>query len=348
MNIRVIILVFMPLVQGSASQAVTECVADATGKSDSTQAFTSCLASTPAGDVYVPAGQYKILGSITKNRSQNLIGAGSKASVFICESTAAPCIVIADTEGPNLYADSRIQDLALQGPGTNNSSIGIFFGGDPSGHSSPVGAYADSASLTNVRISGFNRGVEFGNNSWANKFVRTLIFANSTGIYVPTGLANSGENLGLTDSLIFNNSVFGLDDHGRSEWMVSGSSFDYNGTAIEFFGATIHAVNSHFEQSGGHLMIQPYGYASLSIKDSEIIIQANTGSDPYILSTWPQWLNIAIDNVSIWSNHPIQYFMRSQGTIVGTISGLYGNGNKMITSLSDKQTQAVIASTSAF
>src|ERR1700733_11309659 len=54
MKIPVIILVFMPLVQG-ARQTVTECVADATGKNDSTQAFTSCLATTPAGDVYVPA-----------------------------------------------------------------------------------------------------------------------------------------------------------------------------------------------------------------------------------------------------------------------------------------------------
>ena len=181
-----------------------------------------------------------------------------------------------------------------------------------------------------------------------NKVVRSLVFANAVGLYVPQGVVDSGENIGLTDTDIFNNRDLGLYDQGKFEWMFSGVSFDYNGTAVEFFGSTIHAVNCHFEQSGGQVFFQPYGYANLSIRDSEILVQANSGSDKYILSTWPQLLNLSITNVSVWSNHPIQYFMRVQGTVTGSITQLYGNGNKMIGALSDAPSQAVLSANSMF
>lgn len=193
-----------------------------------------------------------------------------------------------------------------------------------------------------VRILGFNHGIEWGNNAWLNKLIRTLVFANAVGLYVPAGLGNSGEAIGITDSAIFNNGTNGIEDHSDFEWMLSGVSFDYNGTAVEIFGSTDHSVNCHFEQSGGQVFFQPYGSADLSIRDSEILIQASSGSDKYILSTWPQSLSISIDNVSVWSNHPIQYFMRVQGTVTGTITNLYGNGNKMIQALSDAPSQAVL------
>lgn len=332
----------------SAGASVTQCGADPTGKSDSTSAFNVCLKEVPAGDLWVPAGDYTILGTIVKNRNQNLIGAGSKASILQCESATAPCLVVADTISGVDYGESRVQDLTLQGPGGGNSSIGVFLGGDPADKFSSSSAYADSASFMNVRITGFNYGIEWGNNSWMNKLVRTLVFGNTVGLYVPTGMSNSGENIGVTDSAIFNNAEYGLEDNGDFEWMFSGVSFDYNGTAVEFLGSTIHAVNCHFEQSGGQVFLQPYGSADLSIRDSEILVQANSGSDKYILSTWPQTLNLSIDNVSIWSNHPVQYFMRVQGTVTGAITHLYGNANKMINKLSDATSQAVLTANSVF
>jgi Pectate lyase superfamily protein len=327
--------------------SVIECGADASGQADSTAAFAKCIKAVPDGDIWIPAGTYKIAGSIVKSRNQNLIGVGSKASILLCQSTTAPCVIVGDTTGGvNNYSDSRLQDLTIQGPGTNNSSIGVFLGGDPAGRISSSNAFADSASLVNVRILGFNHGIEWGNNAWFNKLTRTLVFANAVGLYVPAGVSNSGENIGLTDSAIFNNTEYGLEDNGDFEWMLSGTSFDYNGTAVEFLGSTIHAVNCHFEQNGGQVFFQPYGYADLSIKDSEILVQAGSGSDTYVLSTWPQYLNISIDNVSVWSNHPIQYFMRVQGTVTGTITNLYGNGNTMIGALSNTPSQAVLSGSS--
>jgi hypothetical protein len=338
--------VVAPLIAGSS---VTQCGADPTGQTDSTAAFNACFKAVPNGDIWVPAGEYKIAGTIVKSRNQNLIGAGSKASTLLCQSTTAPCVVVADTTGGvNNYADSRLQDLTLQGPGSNNTSIGVFLGGDPAGRVSPSNAYADSASFVNVRILSFNYGVEWGNNAWLNKFTRTLVFSNAVGLYVPRGVGDSGENISLTDSAIFNNGDYGIQDNGNFEWMFSGVSFDYNGTAIEFFGSTIHAVNCHFEQNGGQVFFQPYGYADLSIRDSEILVQASIGSDKYILSTWPQVLNLSVDNVSVWSNHPIQYFMRVQETVTGAITHLYGNGNKMVGALSDAPSQVVLTGNSMF
>jgi hypothetical protein len=328
--------------------SVIQCGADPTGERDSTGAFASCLKAVPSGDVWVPLGNYKILGTIVKNRNQNLIGAGSKASILQCESTTAPCLVVADTISGVDYGESRLQDLTLQGPGTGNSSIGVFLGGDPAGKFSSSAAFGDSASFMNVRITGFTYGIEWGNNTWLNKLVRTLVFGNTVGLYVPAVMSNSGENIGVTDSAIFNNAQYGLEDNGDFEWMFSGVSFDYNGTAIEFLGSTIHAVNCHFEQSGGQVFLQPYGDADLSIRDSEILVQADSGSDKYILSTWPQTLNLSIDNVSIWSNHPVQYFMRVQGTVAGAITHLYGNANKMIGALSDAVSQAVLTANLVF
>lgn len=328
--------------------SVVQCGADPTGQNDSTAAFTSCLQGVEAGNIWVPSGKYKISGTIVKTRNQNLIGAGSKASVLQCQSTTTPCVVVADTTGGTNYTDSRIQDLTLEGPGTDDTSIGVFLGGDPTGQFSPANAYADSASFVNVRITGFNRGIEWGNNAWLNKLVRTLVFSNSVGLYVLAGVTNSGENIGITDSAIFNNGQYGLQDNGNFEWMLSGVSFDYNATAIEFLGSTIHAVNCHFEQNGGQVFFQPYGYADLSIRDSEILVQSASGSDKYILSTWPQVLEISLDNVSVWSNHPIQYLMRVQGTVTGAITHLYGNGNRMVQALSDAPSQAVLSGNSMF
>jgi len=329
---------------------VTPCTADPSGVTDSTPAIAACLKALPAGDIGIPAGKYKIAGTLVKNRAQNLIGAGSKATFLECQLTIAACVVVADTAGgPNNYSDSRIQDLTIQGPGNNTASIGVFLGGDPAGVLSASNAFGDFASFVNTRITGFGHGIQWGNNAWLNKLSHTLVFGNGSGLYVPAGVTGSGENIGLSDSAVFNNAEYGIEDHGNFEWMLSGVSLDYNGYgAFAFYGAHIHALNCHFEQSAGSVFFQPYGTASLAIKDSEILLQATSGSDTYILSTWPQSLNVSIDNVSIWSNHPVQYFMRTQGTVNGNITDLFGNGNKMIQAMSNAASSVVVAASPAF
>ena len=333
--------------------SVAQCKADPGGQKDSTSAFAKCLGKVPAGDILVPYGQYKISGTIVLNRNQNLIGMGSKASVLKCESTNSPCIVAADVAGGvNNYSVSQIENLGVEGPGSSNASIGIYLGGDPAGIISAKNSFADSVNLVAVRVLGFNHGVQWGNNAYVNKIVRSLIFENEVGLYAPLGLKNSGEAISISDSTIFNNKSNGIEDHANFEWMIQGSSFDYNTTAIQFYGSVIHAVNCHFEQNRAQVFFQPWGNASLSIRDSEILIQASEGpgekDDKYILSIWPQALNLVVDNVSIWSNHAVRYFMRMQANVTGTVTNLHGNGNRKIGAFSDTAAKTALKQSEAF
>ena len=274
---------------------------------------------------------------------------GSKASLLKCESTKLPCIVAADTAGGgNNYSVSEIQNLGIEGPGVAGHSVGVLLGGDPESKVISKDAFGDFVNFTGVRITGFNRGVQWGNNAWSNKLFHCAIFGNGSGLFAPKGLQNSGEAISVTDSNIFNNSQYGIEDDSNFEWMIQGTSFDYNGTALVFYGATVHLTNCHLEQQNAQVLFQPYGQAILSIRDTEILVQATKGQEKYILSLWPQSLTIAIDDVSVWSNHPVQYFMRVQGQIGGSITNLHGNGNRNIAALSDAASQAVIVGVHAF
>lgn len=348
-KIILLLALLSPAILNAFQASVAQCNADPSGQRDSTAAFAKCLALVATGDVLVPRGTYNIGGTVVMNRNQNLIGVGSRASVLSCRFSTGPCLVVADAAfGPSNYSVANIENLGIEGPGPDNTSIGIYLGGDPDGRITAKHAFADFVNIIGVRITGFNHGVQWGNNAYVNKIVRSLIFGNDTGLYVPVGLSNSGETISLTDCDIFNNRNNGIEDHGNFEWMIQGSSFDYNGTAIKFYGAHIHVVNSHFEQGGGQVFLQPYGSADLSIRDSEILVQSRTGDDSYVLSTWPQTLNLVIDDVSVWSNHPVHYFMRMQGTITGSVTNLYGNANKKIGAFSDAPGKTSLTPSQAF
>lgn len=339
----------VPAILAAQHVSVLQYHADPSGRKDSTAAFSKCLAAHPAGDIFVPAGTYRITSAITKTRDQNLIGAGAKASILKCEAEDAPCIIASDsTGGVNDYSVSRIENLGIEGPGTENNSIGVYLGGDPAGKITSPRSFADSVNLVDVRVTGFHRGVEWGNNAYVNKIVRSLLFENDVALFVAPGVHNAGEAIGVTDSVIFNNKQNGIEDHGNFEWMIQDTSFDYNQTAIMFYGATIHAVNCHFEQDRAQVFLQPSGMAKLSIRDSEILIQAPSGAEKYILSTWPQALNLVIDNVNVWANHTVRYFMRMQGAVSGGVTNLHGNGNKKIGAFSDDPTRPDLKPSEAF
>lgn len=327
----------------------TSCGADPSGVADSTAAFQSCLNQLPAGDLLIPYGTYRITGSVKKGRNQSLIGMGSKASILKCQGVRVPCVIAGDTAGgPNNYSTTTIRDLGIEGPGVNTESVGVLLGGDPGSKLLSRDAFGDSVSLIGVRITAFHHGVEWGNNAYANKFFQCLIFENGSGFYAPQRLANSGEAISVTDSDVFNNREYGIEDHANFEWMIQGTSFDYNSTAIAFYGSRIHVINCHFEQQGAQVFFQPYGSAILSIRDTEILVQAAMGEDKYILSLWPQSDAIAIDDVDIWSNHPVQYFMRIQGQVGGSIANLHGNGNRKIAALFDAPSHLAISALQAF
>ncbi len=329
--------------------SVIQCDADPTGRQDSGPAFRACLQQHPAGAIFIPGGTFRVDQSIILNRNQSLIGMGSKSSVLKCSGTSSPCVVIADSSfGPNNYAVTNIEKIGIEGPGASTRSIGVYLGGDPAGRISDKNAFADSVVLSSVRITAFKYGIQWGNNAYADKIQTSSIYANDTGLFVSPNLTNSGEAIGITDSTIFNNSHNAIEDHGNFEWMIQGSSFDYNGAAIQFYGAHIHIANCHFEQEQAPVFFEPYGSADLSIRDSTILVQAAAGSDKYILSTWPQSLHLVIDDVSVWSNHPIQFFVHMQGSMTGSVTNLYGNGNNKIDAFSESSKAAALPASQPF
>ncbi len=186
------LLLFPALLQMS----VVKCGADPSGKRDSTAAFAKCLAEHPSGDLFIPVGHYRINGTITKNRNQSLIGMGSKASVLTCEATTQACILAGDSSGGgDNYSVSSIENLGIEGPGPGNASIGIYLGGDPAGKMNASKAFGDAVNLIGVRVTGFNHGIEWGNNAYVNKIIRSLIFKNDVALFVPADSAIPAKEL---------------------------------------------------------------------------------------------------------------------------------------------------------
>jgi hypothetical protein len=320
--------------------------ADPTGAADSTAAVQAALTANPNGTIYFPAqtdGSASIysISSITVLKTQRLLGVGATASQINCTSTTTACIVITDSNSN--YVIGGIDNIYLYGPGTGNSSIGIFLGGDPAGVLGSSGNFADGETFHNIRVSNFNVGVKFGNNAWSDRFDGSTIIGNSTGIDFPGGLSNSGEAIGINDSVIANGTV-GIEDDGGGEFLMTNSSLDYNGTAVSGTAVSgtniiLYASNCHFEQSSGNFVFSPSGGVSLVLNGITFLLESSNGTDTKMINIWPQYASVKIDGASIYSNHPVTYFFwinsGSDSTPVVDIKNISGNGNGEITNLTN-------------
>jgi hypothetical protein len=313
--------------------------ADPTGKQDSTHAFQSALLAHPAGRLYVPAqpngspATYRISAPLHFTRKQGLVGAGAGAVTLTCTSLASPCVTFADTISPVLYAIGSLEGLSISGPGTDNASIGLYLGGDPAGNFSPADAYAPSVSLQQVIISGFHTGIQWGNNAWSNRLIGSEVLGCNTGLYVPSGLKNSGEEISVIGSTIANNTGFGINDAQNFEWEISDSAFDYNAVAINLFGASLHVTNTHFEQEAGPFVRVPYGSPDLFMVNNNFLLNATGGNDKAMLDLYPQHYALVIDGARVFANHPVANFVFAGGSPIGRIADLFGNGNGKIASV---------------
>lgn len=139
----------------------------------------------------------------------------------------------------------------VAGYATGHTNIGIYSGGDPAGVISSTTAGGALQAFDNVDISGFKYGYSFGNNTWVTLFSNAAIHDNYDGLYDGGGQTNSGEEMMITDSLIFNNMHDGLDlNNINNEWVMKGGSLDYNGNVgVGGSGANMTCVGVHMEQS---------------------------------------------------------------------------------------------------
>lgn len=117
----------------------------------------------------------------------------------------------------NPYGDNLAikEELHVVGPGK-------------SGSSGTYGVRLNAANLvfTSLDVNGFNYGVQIGDNSYMISLYHPNLWGNGTGLYCPTGLKNSGENISGFGGAIFNNAV-GVDNQGCDIVLLS-TSLDYN------------------------------------------------------------------------------------------------------------------------
>jgi hypothetical protein len=117
----------------------------------------------------------------------------------------------------NPYGDNLAikEELHVVGPGK-------------SGTSGTYGVRLNAANLvfTSLDVNGFNYGVQIGDNSYMISLYHPNLWGNGTGLYCPSGLKNSGENISGFGGAIFNNAV-GVDNQGCDIVLLS-TSLDYN------------------------------------------------------------------------------------------------------------------------
>lgn len=208
------------------------------------------------GRIEIPPGRYEFNSPIYKPRCISLEG-GSGGAVILVYSGSGAALVVGDMEGRDSYAGGGLRDLTLVGPGAGSGAIGIFVGGDPGGVMDQPADYGDLQTFDNVRVQGFGTGYEFGDNCWLESWNGGAIFSNGVGIRWREGLVNSGENLSMVRTAIFNNSGPGLDLSG-GEWYGFGVSLDFNGAgdgpAISGAGFRFSCFGCHMEQDIGALI----------------------------------------------------------------------------------------------
>ncbi len=319
--------------------------ADPTGRTDSTAAIQAALNAHRYGAFEFPAqsngapGIYRI-SSIRVLKTQRLVGPETTAARLSCVSQSAACVVISDPD--RSYTAGGLDNIAIQGPGTAGSSIGLYLGGDPKDVISSHDDFADGEVFGNLLVSGFHVGVSFGNNAWADRLEGSLVMGNGTGIDAPPGISNSGEAMAITDSTIANNGI-GIKDDAGFEFLVTNSALDYNQTGVAGGRINFFASNVHFEQSAGNFIFAPYGTVNLLMDNITFLLGGTKGSDASMIGLWPQGANVKIDGASIWSNHPVANFLfidphagRAPRVV---LRGIGGNGNGKIRTLTNAAIQ---------
>jgi hypothetical protein len=279
-----------------------------------------------SGTVFIPAASSAYLWNTTIKLPSgvSLIGASQGGSALQWTPRAGAAIICGS---PDHYSQGLIQDLVLAG--SFGTSIGIYFGGVPSGMVSPPITYAHGnpvpagnpqgmdtpsayhyfwASIVRVRIATFGVGVEFGNHAAFFNFTDTVIIRNGTGVYYPSGTTDSGESMSFIHTTINNNSVQGIDLVAYGDFFFTDCSLDYNGPAMNGPAGTITGAaqasfyGSHFEQSSGSffaLNAPTDTRARLFISGGSMLVTASTGTTPYFINV-PSGNIGTLDVADLW------------------------------------------------
>jgi Glycosyl hydrolase family 12/Pectate lyase superfamily protein len=194
-------------------QSVLTYGADATGVNDSTAAFNAAVAALPSGGgvVYVPAGTYKLEGTVTFNQNQSMIGDGSTC-VNINYTGNSSCIQAEVTSwtGGNQYAGS-FTGFTVSCYGAGSDAVGFQYGNLQGINISDVAVYGASlyglycyntsgwSEQSNIQMRLVQNGVaayfQSGSCDYSNYDFTIVTEAGQGGVYLNNSAEMQGCNL---------------------------------------------------------------------------------------------------------------------------------------------------------
>ena len=197
---------------------------------------------------------------------------------------------------------------------------GIFIGGDPGGLISSSSAYGDHQNFNRLRVYGFGTAIEWGNNSWSDTVLQSVITGNTIGLRFPSNATNAGESLSIIGTSTQNNTV-ALNLLGGDVFFFA-SRCDNNVTCGNV--QTAHFYGEHFEQLTNTILtitgpIQP----SVEIYGGSALLTAGSGTDSHYFYVNSN-LNptFVVDGTDFLANHGITNLVSWNGS---------GGGNGLLT-----------------
>jgi hypothetical protein len=202
----------------------------------------------------------------------------------------------------NTGEGSRIVGCTFVGSGDSNSTIGLLPGG-------VNGFQEGDVSMTD--ISGFGVGIQFGNNTYVDRFSNDYIHDNGVNgtrnIYVPSGLSSFGENIKFSGGSVANK-VSGFPT--TCVEVDSGTDIHFDDISLDQCGVTTNGTNvfidldSHIENPNG-ATASPFftfgtscNFCTLTIKRGEWLEDGTTGSRTEF-----------IKDISTVDNHDVEVFI---------------------------------------
>jgi hypothetical protein len=199
------------------------------------------------GIVYLPPGNYIFSAGITIDPMMISFNGVATYLHFECmTSGAAISINQANTKRVGVWCTNALRGVQLVGPGLASNVDGISFANSNAAFS--VAGYG----IYDVSVYNFRYGEYFSNQTYLIHHFNFKVRSCTTGLYMPGGQSNYGENIAYHGGIIAECSV-GVEDAENAysnNFNFFGTSFDFNGIYIKVTAGQVNCYGCHFESQG--------------------------------------------------------------------------------------------------
>ncbi len=317
--------------------SIRDCGAKGDGVTDDGAAIQAAitLATTRASDapigmaaVYVPEGTYAFTRTFDITRPLVIYGVPGGTSTLRYTGTATAIIwehavISGGTQVTQYPYGSGIRDLTLQGPGSNNQTVGLLCG-----NSNPT-ASSQGAAFWNFKIMQFRVGFKASNGCNLFSAINTIFVNDGINLYLPSGTASAGEGLGFEHCTFANPTTTTANVVIGNGWEVAFRRCSFDGGALlDSSTTTVVCESCHFENNANALnydmLTVQNGFFTCtgclfsnddpSATDSQFI-QVN-GSNAVLVSIASQFANPANSNLP---SRAVKVSLAKQVTLIGSV-----------------------------